>query len=383
MGFIETYLSSLNNQVMLVFLILGLGYLVGRISIFGVQLGVSGVLVVALVAGHLGFYMPSVVGDVGIVLFLGCVGLIAGSSFIQNMKKNFLAFFCTSLGVVVLGGIMVVITVKLTDMPVSLALGISSGALTSTSSLGSTIEVTGDTIASVGYGITYMFGTLSVVLFVQLVPKLFKADIKKELEVLEEISFKPTRKVDHDNLLKIDDLGIFVVCLTVILGALIGGIEIKLGPTTTFSLRNSGGALIAGLLISNLGHIGKLSLKTSPICLKTLRDLGISLFLAYNGLNAGHGFLEILREYGFIIFIIGAFMSVATILLAFIIAKYIFKMPLLAALGATTGAMTAAPSLNVLISISDDSVTPYYAVCQPIATISLILMPQIVVFILS
>ncbi|SHH21657.1 putative transport protein [Anaerosphaera aminiphila DSM 21120] len=383
MNLMDTYLSSLNNQVMLVFLILALGFLVGRIKIAGVQLGVSGVLVVALVAGHLGFTMPSVVGDVGIVLFLGCVGLVAGSSFFKNLKRNFLAFVCTSLGVVILGGIMVVLTVKITGMPTSLALGISSGALTSTSSLGSTIEITGDAIASVGYGITYIFGTLSIVLFVQIIPKLFKVDTSKELEKLREFNFESNKKDTLNKLILIDKTGIFVVCLTVVLGALIGGIELKLGPTSTFSLRNSGGALIAGLLISNAGHIGRISLEAPVQTLKALRDLGISLFLAYNGLNAGHGFLEILSKYGFVIFIIGAIMSVATITVAFIISRYIFKLPLFAALGATTGAMTSAPSLNVLVSISDDSVTPYYAVCQPIATIALILLPEIVVYILS
>ena len=41
-------------------------------------------------------------------------------------------------------------------------------------------------------------------------------------------------------------------------------------------------------------------------------------------------------------------MSLAAIFAAYIVSKWIFKMPLFAALGATTGAMTSAPALNAL-----------------------------------
>ena len=59
-------------------------------------------------------------------------------------------------------------------------------------------------------------------------------------------------------------------------------------------------------------------------------------------------------------------------------------MPLFAALGATTGAMTSAPALNALISVSnDDRVAAFYAACQPVATVGLVILPQIMVSILK
>lgn len=113
--------------------------------------------------------------------------------------------------------------------------------------------------------------------------------------------------------------------------------------------------------------------------------MGISLFLIQNGVKAGTGFVEVLQDQGIKLFIIGIVMTFTAMVFAFIIARFIFKMPLFAALGATTGVVTSAPSLSALILATNnsDNVTAYYAACQPIATIALVLLPQIMVSILS
>lgn len=78
-------------------------------------------------------------------------------------------------------------------------------------------------------------------------------------------------------------------------------------------------------------------------------------------------------------------MTTFSMLIAYFIARFIFKMPLFAALGATTGAMTSAPSLSALIAATNnnDNVTAFYAACQPIATIAMVLLPQIMINILK
>ena len=58
-------------------------------------------------------------------------------------------------------------------------------------------------------------------------------------------------------------------------------------------------------------------------------------------------------------------------------------MPLFASLGATTGAMTSAPALNALMLVSgNDKVAAFYAACQPIATVGLVILPRIMVALL-
>lgn len=151
------------NDVMVIFFILALGYILGRIPFLGIKLGTSGVLLVAIVMGHFGYEVAGIVGQIGLVLFLSCVGLVAGPMFVKNLKSNILAFILTSISVVISAGVLIAIVVKFFDISLPLALGLSAGALTSTASLAATIEATGSSIASVGYGITYIFGVVGVI----------------------------------------------------------------------------------------------------------------------------------------------------------------------------------------------------------------------------
>ena len=374
------------NEIMLIFFILSMGYLLGKIPFWGVRLGTSGVLLVAIVMGHFGYEVSGVVGQIGLVLFLSCVGLVAGPMFVKNLKNNILAFILTSLSVMLSSGVLIYLVVKFFNIELPLALGLSAGALTSTASLAATTEATGSSIASVGYGITYIFGVVGVILFVQVLPKILKVNVEEEnnkLVMKEEDN--PSLKENNKKLINIDAPGIFVIALAVVIGVLIGSISIPLGNGIKFSLGNSGGALIAALILGHFGNLGPISLKAPKTTLNPIRDLGISLFLIQNGVKAGTGFVEVLQDQGIKLFIIGIVMTFTAMVFAFIIARFIFKMPLFAALGATTGVMTSAPSLSALILATNnsDNVTAYYAACQPIATIALVLLPQIMVSILS
>lgn len=373
------------NDVMVIFFILALGYILGRIPFLGIKLGTSGVLLVAIVMGHFGYEVAGIVGQIGLVLFLSCVGLVAGPMFVKNLKSNILAFILTSISVVISAGVLIAIVVKFFDISLPLALGLSAGALTSTASLAATIEATGSSIASVGYGITYIFGVFGVILFVQILPKIMKVNIDDENAKLVSKDEDKSSASLVKYLINIDASGIFVISLAVVIGVLIGSISIPLGPNIKFSLGNSGGSLIAGLILGHFGHIGKISLKAPKTTLNPIRDLGISLFLIQNGTKAGTGFVEVLADQGIKLFVIGIIMTLVAVSFAFIISRYLFKMPLFAALGATTGAMTSAPSLSALIAATNnnDNVTAFYAACQPIATIALVLLPQIMVSILG
>lgn len=109
-----------------------------------------------------------------------------------------------------------------------------------------------------------------------------------------------------------------------------------------------------------------------------MRDFGLALFLMQSGLKAGVGFVTVL-EYGIKLFLIGAMMTLSSAIISFIFAYYVFKLPLFAALGTTTGSMTSAPSLGALLTVAeDDKVASFYAACQPTATVMLVFLPQII-----
>ena len=107
-------------------------------------------------------------------------------------------------------------------------------------------------------------------------------------------------------------------------------------------------------MVSLIGHIGKIKLTAPKSTLVPLRDLGIAWFLLQKGAAAGPKFVSTLQQYGVMLLLIGALISCVSLLFAYAVARFVFRIPLFGALGATTGAMTAAPSLNALIGVSKD-----------------------------
>ena len=272
--------TLLGNSIFMIFLTLTLGYLFGRISFGGLKFGTSGVLVVALIFGHFGMTVPGILGSVGLVLFLSAVGLSAGPSFVSNLKANFWGFIATSASILVAGGVVIILCVKYFGIPADLALGIAAGALTSTTSLAATVELTSSTTASVGYGLAYVFGIISIVFFVQLVPKFLKADIEKENEKLIDPPLSQ-RLADLKNmkLIVIDGPGVYTIALSIILGVALGAIKIPMGTGTFFSLGNAGGTIIAGIIVSAFGRIGKISLQAPKLSYASKRFRNFSFLI--------------------------------------------------------------------------------------------------------
>lgn len=172
------------HPLLILFAIVGLGMAFGRVSIKGISLGSSGVLFVALVAGHFGAATYEGIGTLGLVLFVYAVGIGAGGRFFSALKREGsvlaqLALLVTLVGAVVAWGLS-----RLFSIPADLTAGIYAGALTSTPALAAATETlrgAGD-LVPIGYGIAYPFGVVGVVLFVQLLPRLLRVDLEAEAE---------------------------------------------------------------------------------------------------------------------------------------------------------------------------------------------------------
>lgn len=163
------------------FILAAAGYVLGGISVGSMQLGTSGVLLAALYFGHLGYEIPGIVRDLGLALFVGSVGLTAGPRFFRNLRRNALSYGAIALLIVGSGAAATVLLARALDIPRALAVGIYTGALTTTPGLAVALEATGDNAASIGYGIAYPFGVVGVVLFVQLMPQILRRNLKEEV----------------------------------------------------------------------------------------------------------------------------------------------------------------------------------------------------------
>lgn len=367
------------NELLIIFLIMVLGYAFGHINFFGIKFGASAILIVALFFGHFGFEVPKFLAKLGLVLFLAPIGLMAGPTFMANIKKNGISFLAISFITTAVGGVLIVVISKLFNIELSLSMGLATGAMTSTSMLGTVKGLTTSNLPGVGYGIAYAFGVVGVVLIVQLVPRILKVNIDEENnKLILPVDHDFVEKVEAKDLIDFEKNGLFAVALASVLGVLLGSIKVPIG-SVNLSLGAGGGSLITGLVLGHYGRIGKINLTISNERLSLVRDLGLAFFLLESGVSAGTGFVEVVTQYGAKLFLAGVIMTLVPALVSLFISYKVFKLPLFAALGATTGSMTSAPSLGALLQVTnDDKVSSFYAATQPTATVMMVFLPQII-----
>lgn len=402
--------TGISFVLMCVFAILFVGYALGRITIKGVSLGDAGVFVIALVFGavfkdvifaegkELGEIFKEaleVIESLGLILFVTSVGFIAGPKFFENMKKNFKSYVLIGIVIILFGGLSAVGCIFLGDAIgyggtienregfVAMIVGLLSGSLTSTpafSAAKATVAEQYTSLVSVGHGIAYIFGVIGVVLFVQLVPKLTKADMEAERAKLVQVE-NGEKKKKVVKLFNIDDHGFAAFALAAVLGTVIGKVKIPLSSEgldgTCFSLTTTGGCLLVSLIIGHFGRAGKVNLMPEIHTLKLFRELGLVLFLVGAGVPGG---VDFVANFDPMYFVYGIIMTLVPMIIGFIFAKYVLKLSLLNNLGSLTGGMTSTPALGTLINTAGtEDVAAAYAATYPIALIAVVLVSQFLI----
>ena len=400
-----------------VFAILFAGYALGRITIKGVSLGDAGVFVMALIFGAF-FFGPlesqliikgdagtvnfaekalEIVETLGLILFVTSGGFIAGPKFFGNMKKNFKSYVLLGFVVILAGGLSAVAcifigrgigfgsSIESAEGFTAMIVGLLSGSLTSTpafSAAKATVAEEFTSLVSVGHGIAYIFGVIGVVLFVQLIPKLTKADMAAERAKLTGADEGESKKKSFaGKLLSLDGHGFAAFSLAAILGMVIGKIKIPLSGAglggTCFSLTTTGGCLLIALVLGHFGRIGKLNMMPEQSTLKLFRELGLVLFLVGAGIPGGADFVA---NFDPMYFVYGVIMTIVPMIIGYLFAKYVLKLSLLNNLGSITGGMTSTPALGTLINTAGtEEVAAAYAATYPIALIAVVLVSQFLI----
>lgn len=381
-----------------------LGYMLGRITVKGVNLGTAGVFIVALLFGA--FLFPvlddqlmvgdeavsftkealKIIENLGLIFFVTSVGFIAGPKFFRNMKKNFKSYVL--LGIVIIASaslvcaLCVLIGGKLTSVDhetfKSTMVGLFAGALTSTPAFSASKEAVAEMGAhyedavSAGYAIAYLFGVIGVVLFVQIIPKITKADMAEELKKISVEASESSKKKDDKKLVLLDELGFTPFSLAAILGVMLGSIKLK-----GFSLTTTGGCILVALVFGHFGRIGKISIMPEQSVLRTSRELGLMMFLIGAGVSGGAKFVQYFEP---VYFLYGALLTLVPMVIGYVFAKFVLKMPLLNNLGSITGGMTSTPALGTLISVAgSEDVASAYAATYPVALISVVIASKLII----
>ena len=203
--------------------IIVLGMLLGKIKIKGVSLGVTFVLFVGILAGHLGFTINAEVlnflKNFGLILFIFTIGLQVGPGFFSSFKTSGLKLNGLTLGVILLDIAMTVglvfIFADVVDAPIMV--GIMTGSVTSTPALGAAQEALQQLSStgalqgemppiSLGYAVAYPMGVLGIILSMMLLKVIFRVDTKVEeskLEIKQESHEKPdilTFRITNSNI---------------------------------------------------------------------------------------------------------------------------------------------------------------------------------------
>jgi putative transport protein len=218
MSLYETFKEILlENKVLLLFLVIAIGYFIGRIKIAGFSFGVAAVLFVGLAFGamHPDMALPDIIYILGLVLFVYTIGLRSGASFFSSFKKSGIRDNLLVTAILVLAAFLTILLGKWFGVKNTLMAGLFSGSLTNTPALASVIDVLKHTSSKlteeqmrnllaepvVGYSLAYPVGVMGVILLFQLGIKLWRINMKKEVEATVELTGISTEELEHTNLL--------------------------------------------------------------------------------------------------------------------------------------------------------------------------------------
>jgi putative transport protein len=198
------------NPLILLFATIGLGYLIGNIKFGSIKVGsTAGVLLVGLTFGHFGHTIGPLTATFGFTLFIFSVGLQAGPSFFSALMSDGRRYIMLALVVGASAFGLAVLLSKLMGFEYGLGAGLLAGALTSTPTLAGAQDAISSGLAAVpdgmtakqvmnnigaGYAITYIFGTVGLILFVRYFPKILKIDLSAEARALEQKRGLTTRR---------------------------------------------------------------------------------------------------------------------------------------------------------------------------------------------
>ncbi|MDG6283490.1 putative transporter [Glaesserella parasuis] len=190
-------MSEIALTVSLLSLVAVIGLWIGHIKVRGVSLGIGGVLFGGILVSHfmtqygvkLDGHTLHFIQEFGLILFVYTIGIQVGPGFFASLRQSGLKLNAFAVMIVRISGILVILLHKIFDVPLPVILGIFSGAVTNTPSLGAgqqiLTELGGESITAVmgmGYAIAYPFGIIGILLAMWLIRIIFKINVDKEAD---------------------------------------------------------------------------------------------------------------------------------------------------------------------------------------------------------
>ncbi len=361
--------------------------------------------------------VPSSVLSVFLVFFISGVGLVASKELLPVLKKYGLKFLAMAVIITTLGMAGTFAIGKISgDYDTFEMSGVFSGALSSTPGmtaglLASTdkakdnlenydtldkdtqekmIRLIGEpgaegfseeqkkeyvdyasTATGIGYTITFPFGNLLVLVAINLIPLMFRINIRKEREEYE-LEMASSHKQDQSDEKDADTPKTFSVTayfLVLAVGYMLG--LIKIG---SFSLSATGGVLIASLVLGSLKKTKFFDFDFDPTVLKSIREIGMVGTLGATGLRLGYPVIKALTGTQAMLAVYSLIIGLSAIFIGFLIGRYIFKMNWMMLSGALCGGMTNTSGLGVAVDAAGCEYPSIgYAASYPFAVVMMVI----------
>ncbi|KYK92657.1 putative transporter [Aggregatibacter actinomycetemcomitans] len=203
-------MSDIAITTSLLALVAVIGLWIGHWRIKGVGFGVGGVLFGGIIVAHftneyglkLDMYTLHFVQEFGLILFVYTIGIQVGPGFFSSLRRSGLKLNGFAFLIVLLGGLTVVVIHKFAGMPLDIILGIYSGAVTNTPSLGAGQQILNElgfadanTTMGTAYAMAYPFGICGILLCMWLIRLAFKVKVDDE-----ERNFQHESRQDKESL---------------------------------------------------------------------------------------------------------------------------------------------------------------------------------------
>jgi putative transport protein len=199
------------------FLVLGLGYLFGKLSFGSFKLGaVTGTLLAGVLVGQLGVTLPNEVKQCFFLLFLFAIGFRTGPQFFRGLKSDGLQHAALAAIVATTGLVVAWAVAGMFGYDAGTAAGLVAGALTESATIGTAMDAIArldlteaertalNNNIPVAFAVTYLVGVIGAAwILSQLAPKLLRVDLAEECRKLEEqmqggAANQPSARREHE-----------------------------------------------------------------------------------------------------------------------------------------------------------------------------------------
>ncbi len=188
---------NLASTIVLYSFVIAAGVFLGKIKFGGVSLGVTFVLFVGILMGHLGYIVEEsvlkFVREFGLILFIFSIGLQVGPGFFSSFKKggvrlNALAVLVIALNVLI---VLAIYGIEGGNTSISALVGVMSGAVTNTPGLAAAQQTVANNAEAantmaMGYAAAYPLGVVGIILAMFIIKWIFHIRIEDEVKQIEQ-----------------------------------------------------------------------------------------------------------------------------------------------------------------------------------------------------